>query len=255
MSKFTAKIIVLLFSALVLLFIVAPLLGMYLKPGNLAFTIKDQQVLDSIKFTLLASAVATIFFGFFALPFAYFLARKDFILKPLVLAIIDLPLVIPHASAGIALLSVVNRDTAVGKFASSIGLDIVSAPAGTIIAMAFVSLPFFINSARDGFANVPVRLEKVAQSMGASPFKVFFSVSMPLAKRNIISGTVMMFARGMSEFGAVVIIAYHPMIAPVLIWDRFNAFGLEYAKPVAIIFLTISVIIFSLFRLLSKNAK
>ncbi|MCK4288144.1 MAG: hypothetical protein KAW86_02975, partial [Bacteroidales bacterium] len=80
-------------------------------------------------------------------------------------------------------------------------------------------------------------------------------ISLPLAWRNILSGLIMMFARGMSEFGAVVIIAYHPMITPVLIFERFGAFGLKYAQPVAVIFITVSLVVFVILRLLSRERK
>ncbi|MDP2160917.1 MAG: ABC transporter permease subunit, partial [Flavobacterium sp.] len=118
-------------------------------------------------------------------------------------------------------------------------------------AMAFVSLPYLINAARNGFEAVPVRLEKAALNLGASSFKMFFSISLPLAWRSILSGLIMIFARGMSEFGAVVIIAYHPMTAPVMIFERFGAFGLKYAQPVALIFMAISLLVFIILRWLS----
>jgi len=119
--------------------------------------------------------------------------------------------------------------------------------------MAFVSLPFLINSARDGFEAVPERLEKAALNLGASPVRVFFTISLPLAWRSIISGFIMMFARGMSEFGAVVIVAYYPMVTSVLIYERFGAFGLKYARPVSVIFISVSLLFFIILRLLSKQ--
>ena len=119
--------------------------------------------------------------------------------------------------------------------------------------MAFVSLPFLINAARDGFEAVPERLEKAALNLGASPARVFFTISLPLAWRSIISGFIMMFARGMSEFGAVVIVAYYPMVTSVLIYERFGAFGLKYARPVSVIFITVSLLFFIILRLLSKQ--
>jgi molybdate/tungstate transport system permease protein len=196
---------------------------------------------------------ATLFFAFFAIPLAYILAKKKFMFRRLVMGIIDIPVVIPHSAAGIALLGFVSRDTIVGKMADSVGLSFVGSPLGIGMAMAFVSIPFLINSARDGFANVPDRLEKAALSLGASPTKVFLTISLPLAWRSILSGLIMMFARGMSEFGAVIIIAYHPMVTPILIWERFSAFGLTYARPVAAIFILICLIFFILLRLLIKN--
>ena len=117
--------------------------------------------------------------------------------------------------------------------------------------MAFVSVPFLINAARDGFLSVPKRYEFAAQNLGASPGRVYLSISLPLAWRHIVSGLVMMFGRGMSEFGAVIIIAYHPMITPVLIYERFTQFGLKYAQPVSVIFIAICLLFFVLFRMLT----
>ncbi len=213
----------------------------------------DPEVISSIWLTLWTSMAGTLIFAIGAIPLAYILAKKEFRLKRLVAGIIDLPVVIPHSAAGIAVLGFINRETLLGKAGSAIGLDFVSNPAGIIIAMSFVSIPFLINSARDGFAGVPLRLEKAALTLGASPRRVFFSVSMPLAWRNIVSGLILMFARGMSEFGAVVIVAYHPMITPVLIYERFGAFGLKYARPVAVLFIIISMTVFVLLRLLSRK--
>jgi len=249
--------ILLVLSSLVLLFLIAPLLGLFIHTGVNEFfeTANDKEVQHSIWLTIWISFSATFFFAIAAVPFAWLLARKSFPLKSVVQGIIDLPVVLPHTAAGIALLGFISRDGLLGKAASSVGLDLVNNPAGIALAMAFVSLPFLINSARDGFAAVPERLEKAALNLGASRSRVFFTVSLPLAWRSIITGFVMMFARGMSEFGAVVIIAYHPMIAPVLIYDRFSSFGLSYARPAAVLFIIVALVVFTLLRLLSERRK
>lgn len=249
--------ILLVLSSLVLLFLVAPLIGMFLNTGAAEFleTAKDKEVQSSIWLTVWVSFAATFFFAIGAVPFAWLLARKTFPLKNIVQGLIDLPIVLPHTAAGIALLGFISRDGMLGKAASAFGLNLVNNPAGIALAMAFVSLPFLINSARDGFAAVPERLEKAALNLGASRSRVFFTISLPLAWRSIITGFVMMFARGMSEFGAVVIIAYHPMIAPVLIYDRFSSFGLKYARPSAVLFIVVALIVFTFLRLLSERKK
>ncbi len=250
------RIIFSILGALVLLFIIAPLMGMFLQtevPGIVEAT-KDKEVTSSIRITLLTSALGTVFFAILSVPFSYLLARKDFPLKRLVFGIIDLPIVIPHTAAGIAVLGFISRDTLLGKAADSVGLSLVGHPIGIALAMAFVSIPFLINAARDGFESVPVRLEQAAMSLGASPVRVFFTISLPLAWRNIVSGMIMMFARGMSEFGAVVIVAYHPMVTPVLIYERFGAFGLDYARPVAVLFILVSLVFFIALRMLSKKS-
>jgi molybdate/tungstate transport system permease protein len=246
----------LLFAALggiVLLFIIAPLASMFVHCSlpELTETAKDLEVRSSIWLTLWTSMAATAFFAIAAIPFSYLLARKHFPLKGLVTGIIDLPIVIPHLAVGLALLGVVSKNGLFGKAAGKMGFDFVGSTAGIIAAMAFVSIPYLLNSARDGFLAVPVRLEKAARSLGASPLRVFLTISVPLASRSIISGLILMWARGMSEFGAVLIIAYHPMTTPVLIYERFGSFGLKHARPVAVLFVSVCLVLFIILRLLA----
>ncbi len=241
--------------SLVLLFIVGPLIGMFIatSPVEIVETVKDKEVQNSMALTLVISMCATLFFALSSIPFAYMLARKEFFLKKLVMGIIDLPIVIPHSAAGIAILGIISRDSMLGKAADSVGLNFVGHPVGIGLAMAFVSVPFLINAAHDGFKAVPVRLEQAALTLKASPLRVFFTISLPLAWRNIVSGLIMMFARGMSEFGAVVIVAYHPMTIPVLIYERFGTFGLKYALPVSVVFIIVCVLFFIGFRMLTSK--
>ena len=249
--------ILLMLSSLVLLFILAPLAGMFLHTGGSEFleTVNDQEVRASIWLTIWVAFAATFFFAIGAIPLAWLLARKKFPMKNIVQGIIDLPVVLPHTAAGIAVLGFISRDGLLGKVANSVGLTLINNPAGIALAMAFVSIPFLINSARDGFAAVPERLEKAALSLGASRTRVFFTISLPLAWRSIMTGFVMMFARGMSEFGAVVIVAYHPMIAPVLIYERFSSFGLKYARPASVLFIIVALAVFILLRLIAVRKK
>jgi len=248
----------LFFSALgglVLLFILAPLAGMLLHSSlpELHSTAIDSEVQSSITLTLWTSMAATLILAVGAIPLAYVLARKSFRFKRLVLALVDLPIVIPHSAAGIAVLGLITRDSLLGGLGERFGIHFVGGAAGIITAMAFVSIPFLINAARDGFSMVPERLERAALTLGAPPARVFFTISLPLAWRSILSGLILMWARGLSEFGAVVVVAYHPMITPVLIYERFGAFGLRYARPVAVLFIGVCVVFFVLARLLAKD--
>ena len=255
MNNRSTPIIFIFLGGLILLFVIAPLASMFLatSPTQIFETTQDQEVIDSIWLTLRVSFLSTIFFAIGAIPLAYFLARTKFKLKKLVNGIVDLPIVIPHSAAGIAILGFISRDSVVGKAASSVGLNFVGHPIGIALAMAFVSIPFLINASRDGFNNVPVKLEKTALNLGASPVRVFFTISLPLAWKNILSGLIMMFARGLSEFGAVVIVAYHPMITPVMIYERFGSFGLKYARPVSVVFILVCLVFFIFLRMLSKE--
>ena len=242
---------------LVLLFIIAPLAGMVLSTGreDLARTAADPAVVSSVRLTLLTSMGATVVLAIASVPFAWLLARKSFPLKSLVNAIVDVPIVIPHSAAGIALLGVIAPGTLVGGAAERLGIEFVGGTAGIMAGMAFVSVPFLVNAARDGFATVPVRLEQAALALGASPLRVFATVSLPLAWRSILSGLILMWARGMSEFGAVLIIAYHPMITPVLIYERFGAFGLKYARPVSVLFIGVCLALFVVLRLVAGGRR
>jgi molybdate/tungstate transport system permease protein len=242
---------------MILLFILAPIIGMTLsvKAPYLFDTINDIQVRDTIKRTILISFITTLIASFFAIPLAYLLARYRFPLKRIIEAIIDIPIVIPHSAAGIAILGLISRDTPLGKLAESLGINLVDSPIAIGIAMAFVSIPYLISCSKDAFASIPDKIEKAAYTLGASPLRTFRTISLPLAKRGIITGFVMMFARGMSEFGAIVIVAYHPMTAPVMIFDRFNSFGLDYAKPIAVILVVLAMIIFFILRYYQGNLK
>ncbi len=236
--------------SLVVLFIVAPLLGLLVATslGDLSEAAVDKEVLDSIKLTLGCALAATVVCTLGGIPLAYLLARKRFRGRSLILAIIDLPIIVPHATAGIAILTLIGRRSLVGgPFGGFAGTWI-----GIACAMAFVSVPFLVNAARAGFAGVPERLEHAARTLGASPLRVFCTISLPLAWRQVLSGMVMMWGRGISEFGAVVIVAYYPMTTPTLVFQRFNDFGLSYARSAAVVLLLVCVIIFVLLRFVAR---
>jgi len=242
----------LLLGLLIFLFIVVPLGKMIFasasEAGILWQTMLDSEVTGAIGLTVFAALIATLVGFFLGVPLAYLLARHSFRGKRLIEGLIDVPIVVPHTAAGIALLFVFGRRFFLGQAFDTVGITFVDSVAGIVIAMLFVSVPFLIDSAKEGFKKVDVRLEKVARTLGASPRQAFFRVSFPLAWRSIFSGSIMMWARGMSEFGAVVILAYHPMIAPVLVYERFETYGLDYARPVAVLLILVSVLVFIVLR-------
>jgi molybdate/tungstate transport system permease protein len=166
-------------------------------------------------------------------PVAYALSRLQFRGKALVAALLDLPLLIPHPVAGIALLLVLGRESVVGSVALSMGLRIVGSPAGIVCAMLFVSVPLYISGAREAFSRVDRRFEAVARTLGDDAWRAFRRVTLPLASRGMIASAVVMWARAVSEFGAIVILTYNPKTVSVLSYDRFTSFGLSEALPVA----------------------
>jgi len=242
-----------LMGTLVVLFIVAPLAGMLFATSatELKGAALDKQLTDSIRLTLGAGLAATAACSLGGIPLAYLLARKNFRGKALLLGVIDLPIIIPHSAAGVALLTLVGRRSFLSVIPGWQGL--VGTFGGIAAAMAFVSVPYLVSSARLGFESVPVRLEKVARTLGASPTRVFFTISLPLAWRSILSGMILMWARGISEFGAVVVIAYYPMTAHVLVFERLNDYGLAQARSAAVLLILISVAILAVLRFLGRR--
>ena len=244
-------------SLLILLFVLVPLIKIVFLSDKEALlqTLLDPTTMKSIFLTLYAALITAVIGFILGVPLAYLLARNNFPLKGIVEGLIDLPIVVPHTAAGIALLFVFGRNFLLGKWFNSIGVSFIDSLAGIIIAMLFVSVPFLINSAKDGFRKVDVRLENVARTLGASPWQVFRRVTFPLARRSIASGTLMMWARGISEFGAVVILAYYPMVTSTLIYERFESYGLTQAIPVAAILVIICALIFIGFRFFLQRDK
>ena len=239
-----------LLGLVMILFLALPLATMILSvsPRLLWTTLLEEEVYHSILLTVTAGLWATFFGMVFGIPLAYHLARYRFPGKRLIEGLIGLPIVIPHSAAGIALLAVFGRRFYGGKFFGLFGIDFVGAEPGIVIAMMFVSVPFLITAARDGFLAVDPRMEQVAQSLGASPWRTFWTITLPLARRNILTGAMLMWSRGISEFGAIIILVYHPMVAPILLWDRFETYGLKYAEPVAVILLLMCMIVFVALR-------
>ena len=241
-----------LLGLLIFLFIIIPLVKMISASASdadvLWDTILDPEVRGAIGLTLYAALISTLVGFVLGIPLAYLLARHNFPGKRLIEGLIDVPIVVPHTAAGIALLFVFGKRFFLGQTFEKVGITFVDSMAGIIIAMMFVSIPFLIDSAKEGFKKVDVRLEKVARTLGASPWQTFFRISFPLAWRSILAGNIMMWARGISEFGAVIILAYHPMIAPVLVYERFETYGLDYARPIAVLLILVSVIAFVVLR-------
>ncbi len=240
---------------ILLLLLILPLINMIINsdPEILRATLADQEVYTSILLTLRCALYATFAGLFFGVPLAYVLARRNFPGRHIVQGLIDLPIMIPHTAMGVALLMIYGRKFLLGAMFEKMGISFVGTEAGISLAMAYVSMPFLVNAARDGFLAVDPKLEKVARTLGASPWRTFFTISLPLARQTIVSGAIMMWARGISEFGAVVILAYHPMVAPVLIWERFESYGLKYARPVAVLLILLCLFIFAGLRLLTAR--
>ncbi len=236
---------------LFLVFIIFPILSLllYFSPE----VIFDSSLLNAIMVSITAATIATVISLIFALPLGYLLARRDFPGKDFLEGIIDVPIVIPHTVAGIVLLLVFGPSGVWGAPLEEIGIRFYYALPGIIVAMLFVSTPFLINQVKEGVKKVDERYEYTAMSLGAGRFRVFWEIVLPQIKGNIMSGAVNTWARGISEFGAVMMIAFYPMIAPTYIYYLYTNFGLKEALPATAFLLLITLSIFTFMRFVSRR--
>jgi molybdate/tungstate transport system permease protein len=246
------SVVVALVASLFLLFLVAPLLGLTLAGGasGVRALFRDAELRDSLVLTMGTASLATLLGIVGATPVAYALARGRFRGRAMVAALMDLPLLIPHPVAGIALLLVLGRNTPLGAQLAHLGLQITGSVTGIVSAMLFVSAPLYVSAAREAFDRVDPRFEGVARTLGDTRWRAMHRVTLPLAWRGLLAAAIVMWARAVSEFGAIVILVYHPRVASVLSYERFTAFGLREALPVAAILVLLALIPLSALRAL-----
>lgn len=249
------SVIAALTASVLLLFLVVPVGDLALTAGEdgVRRLFSDAELRASLVLTG-TTATITVLLGIIGgTPLAYLLARRAFRGRAVVAAIIDLPLLIPHPVAGIALLLMLGRESAVGGALLEAGIRIVGSPAGIVAAMLFVSVPLYVSAAREAFARVDVRYEAVARTLGDPAWRVFRRVTLPLSMRGLIAASVVMWARAVSEFGAIAILTYNPKVASVLSYDRFTSYGLPEALPVAAVLVLVALVPLTLLRALDPD--
>lgn len=239
-----ATIVAALLASLLLIFLIAPLAGIvggWSVEGVRALA-GDAELRGALWLTLLCASLATVLGALGGVPLAYALSRRRFRGRTIVAALIDLPLVVPHPVAGIALLLVLGRETTLGHALLALGLQVTGSRTGIVCAMLFVSAPLFVSAAREAFDRVEPRLEAVARTLGDSPMRAVRRVTLPLAARGLVAAGIVMWARAISEFGAIVVLTYNPKVASVLSYERFSAYGLKSALPVAAVLVLLALV-------------
>jgi len=202
----------------------------------------DSELRASLSLTVLTATAATLATVALGTPLAWLLARERMPGGIVVSALLELPLLIPHPVAGIALLLAFGRASALGGALERAGLALIGSPYAIALAMLFVAAPLYVSAAREAIARVDERYEAVARTLGDSSWRAAWRVTRPMAGRGLVAAGVVMWARAVSEFGAIVILAYNPKVASVLSYDRFNAYGLDAALPVAAVLVLLALV-------------
>lgn len=158
-------------------------------------------------FSIAVGLASTILILPFGIALAWLFARKDWPLKSLVETAVLLPLVMPPVSTGLILLKIFGRRSPVGQWLYERGIEIVFNWKGVLIAMSVMSFPLLVRSVRTSFAEVDLRFEQIAATLGASPLRIFFVITIPLAYKGIVAGALLAFSRALGEFGATILLA------------------------------------------------
>ena len=212
----------------------------------------QKQVVDSILLTFFAGLVAVIILLIFGTPLSYVLARTQSHGNQIVESLIDLPLVLPHTVAGLMVYILFMQRGMIGAPLKSMGIVFEDAFWGIVIAMLFVAMPFYVNTVREGFQKVPVHLENVARTLGATRFKAFCLIVLPSSVRHIFNGCILAWGRAIGEFAAVIMIAYYPMVISTLIYYRFTTGGIKESSAVAFVMIVACFVVFLILRSVTR---
>ena len=244
--------------AAVALYLVLPIIALFFRiTPDLFFTsLADPEVTKALTLSLTTSVISLAVVILVGTPFAYIHCRHQYPGKVLVDTIIDLPLVLPPAVAGMALLVLYGRAGLIGKYANLLGISIAFTTLAVIMAQIFVASPFYLRQAKSIFDQLDPAYELTARTLGASPARVFAPVVVPLTAGGLVSGAVMTFGRALGEFGATIMFAGNlpgvtqtmPLAVYVNMAGDFNV-GLT----ISILLVLISFAIMIAVRLLAKT--
>lgn len=196
-------------TALVLAFLALPLIALFLRvpPGELFSQLGDDAVVDALLVSLETSAIAHALVLLLGTPTAYLLARRRFVGRSVAVALIELPLVLPPAVAGIGLLAAFGRTGLLGQELDALGISIPFTTTAVVLAVAFVETPFYVRAAIAAFEGIDPALLDAGRTLGAGPGRVFARIALPLAAGGLMAGSVVALARGLGEFGATIVFA------------------------------------------------
>lgn len=252
------KAVVALFLILAMAFIALPVVALFLKSplDTTLRSLHDPVVVDALRLSLMTSAITTITVVIMGTPIAYVSARFRYFGKELADSLIDLPVIMPPAVAGIALLMAFGRMGILGQHLNALGISIAFTTLAVIMAQVFVSSPFYIRQARTSFEDVDLALENAARTLGASRLYTFHHVVLPIAINGLVSGAIMAFARSLGEFGATMMFAGNfqgrTQTMPLAIYTAMQG-DLDVSLCIAIILVAISFLVIVLVKTLTRG--
>ncbi len=253
------SVVVIILVAGIFLFIALPVASLFLKlPADSFFAeLNSGVVADALRLSFLTSIATALLVVAVGTPVAYVNARYRYPGKVLVDTVIDLPVVLPPAVAGIALLMAFGRMGVVGQYLNMAGITVGFTTIAVVMAQLFVSSPFYIRQARSSFEDVDVAYENAARTLGASRLATFAYVTVPIALNGLLSGLIMAWARALGEFGATILFAGNfqgrTQTMPLAIYTAMES-DLNASIALSIILVAVSFVVIAAVKLLAGRA-
>lgn len=239
-------------------FIALPVVSLFIK-SPLDVTLRsmyDPMVVDAIRLSLMTSTLTAVTVIIMGTPVAYVNARFHYPGKEFLDSLIDLPVIMPPAVAGIALLMAFGRMGILGHYLNAMGITIAFTTVAVVIAQVFVSSPLYIRQARTSFEAISPEYENAARTLGASRVYTFLRVIMPMALNGLVSGAIMAFARSLGEFGATIMFAGNfqgrTQTMPLAIYTAMQG-DLDVSLCISIILVAISFVVIALVKILTRR--
>lgn len=234
----------------VIVFLALPLVALFLRvpPSELVAQLGEERAREALLVSLKTSLVAHVLILAAGTPAAYLLATRVFRGRSLVLSLLELPLVLPPAVAGLGLLAAFGRSGLLGDELRALGLQIPFSQIAVVLAVCFVASPFYVRAAITAFESIDPALPAAARTLGAGPFRVFARVSLPLALGGLGAGSTLAFARGLGEFGATIMFAGslpgRTQTAPLAIYDALDEdFGVALALGALLVAFSLAILV------------
>jgi molybdate transport system permease protein len=241
-------------ATVLVVFLALPVLGMLVRAataGGVWDALGRPVVLDALRLSMLSTTIVLVLTLIFGSPLALVLARRRFRGIVLIDTLVDLPIVLPPAVAGLALLLTFGRRGVLGTPLAALGIELPFTTAAVVVASFFVAAPFFVRAARSGFLAVPREFEEAARVEGASEWQVFRYVTAPVAAPALFGGAVLAWARALGEFGATIMFAGQfqgrTQTMPLAIYAALES-DTDAALGLSILLLGISFALLVLFR-------
>ncbi len=245
-------------AVLFVLFIGIPVIALLIRAAqqsNFLDAVTGDTALTALRLSLFTSVISMAVVVLLGTPFAYLLARSDRLWVRVVDSLVELPLVLPPVVAGVAMLMAFGRNGLIGSGLESIGLHISFTTTAVVFAQIFVASPFFVRSAKLGFQSVAKDYEDVAQTLGVSPLRTFFRITLPLAAPAMFTGLGVAWARALSEFGATMMFAGNltgeTQTMPLAIMSAMET-SLDGALALSVMLLAGSVLLLALLGFLTR---